>query len=115
MSGPSGASVNLAERFKGEGAASKADLFSEDPEATMSEEWVEGDDQLSSCVPTVSQWNQLVKRVGVISQDLEDARLDLLSAELRLSRKITWRAWTIKLSTFVALSVNDLVTMISSA
>jgi hypothetical protein len=40
----------------------------------MSEEWVEGEDQLSSQVPTVSQWNQLVKRVGVISQHLEDAR-----------------------------------------
>jgi hypothetical protein len=43
VSGPLGASVNLAAQFKEEGYADEVDLFSEDLEANIPEEWVEGE------------------------------------------------------------------------
>jgi hypothetical protein len=81
IAGPVGASVNLASRFKEEGAAGKADLFSEDLEANISDEWNEGGEGDSSAPPfspTILQWNQLVKRVSSLTLDLEEARSALL-------------------------------------
>jgi hypothetical protein len=75
VTGPVGVSVHLAAHFKEEGSTDKADLFSEDLEAMISEEWVEGDEgentsflfSLTVCFPVepaCEKSQQTFSRVG---------------------------------------------------
>jgi hypothetical protein len=69
--------IDLGARFKSEETADNAASLEEELEHANSEDWTEGDDPSPSSapfVPSIAQWNLLVKKVGTLTQELEGTR-----------------------------------------
>jgi hypothetical protein len=86
VSRPSGSAIDLSARFREEGTTDKGDSLLNELELAPSDDWSEGGESGSvptPFTPSSSQWNQVVKRIGGLSQELKDARqiLSLLAEE----------------------------------